>query len=495
MSNRITGLATGLEIDKIVEQTMQAYKTKVDVKKQQKGILEIKQQLYRDVIKDGQEFYNKYFDLTKDGNLLMSNTYQSIKFTSSNEEVVSASSSSTAVKDNYTVDVKSLAKSASTTLTDAELKNDMEFVNDAGKSVVIKASELNGKNEKEIANYINSKISSIGLKASTSDFSSGITVETSATGSDKIFTIKSGNGNERKLNGTDLKAIITNSKGTIAYGYAVGDADIPAGAKVMESKSNQITLDGVNFTINNVGKSNVIGKVDPTELKDKIVAFVDDYNKLITKMNTLLNETKYRDYKPLTDDQKKEMSEKEIELWDKKVKSGQLRRDSDLTRIADHLKSAISSSVIGAGGVLKNFGIDLVKDNSGSKQGTFTIDENALMKAIEKNPEELMNIFTKKGSTDADTGIMYRMKDILNDEFVSTTKSALMRKAGFEGTASFTQNTLSTEITKYEKKISEMEDDLDRREQLLFSKWSKIETMMNNYNSQSSYLSSMFSTN
>ena len=38
-SNRITGLATGMDIDSIVEATMQAYKTKVDKKKQEKNIV------------------------------------------------------------------------------------------------------------------------------------------------------------------------------------------------------------------------------------------------------------------------------------------------------------------------------------------------------------------------------------------------------------------------------------------------------------------------
>ena len=644
MANRITGLATGLDIDELVKTTMQAYKTKVDTKKQQKSVLEIKQQLYRDVIKEGQDFYNKYFDLAKTGNLLTSNSYTSIKFTSSDESVVSATATSTAIKDNYKFDVKSLATTASTKLTSDQLSSDLEITSADGKSVLIKASELDGKSEKEQAKYINSKISSLGLKASTTDFSSGITIETEKTGSDQSFTISSGaiidahlkdteatitadtvefsledlvsenakdiefkldgksviikasdlkssisshdtkienlnkeleelknadtldeeaikkkeeeidsatkarstalastlssklssaglkaefneEGNRINVvtktgeesfeytkgtavdaamgggsskteinNGTDLKAIITNSKGTIAYGYKEGDADIPANAKILSGTSNTITLDGVSFTINSVGESKVTGKVDGTELKDKLVSFINDYNNLVTNLNKLTTETRYRDYDPLTDDQKSEMTEKEIELWEAKVKSGQLRNDSDLTRIVNNLKSSMSSLVEGAGTTLEKMGITPVQDYSGTTNGTFTIDEDALLKAIEEDAESVMNVFIQKGDSSSNTGILHRMKDILNDEFVSTTKSALIKKAGVEGTASFSQNTLTKQISQYERKIEEMEDALEDKEQALYSKWASIETMMNNYNSQMSYLYSMFGT-
>ena len=63
MTTRITGLASGYDIDSLIQSTMKTYQAKVDAKRQQKEVLEIKQKLYRDVIKEGKELYNKYFDL------------------------------------------------------------------------------------------------------------------------------------------------------------------------------------------------------------------------------------------------------------------------------------------------------------------------------------------------------------------------------------------------------------------------------------------------
>ena len=99
-ANRITGLATGLDIDSIVKSSMQAYQNKIDKVYKQKSLAEIKQQLYRDVINDGQDFYNKYFDITKSGNLVSSSSFSSTSFISSNEAVATAVGSSTALKSN-----------------------------------------------------------------------------------------------------------------------------------------------------------------------------------------------------------------------------------------------------------------------------------------------------------------------------------------------------------------------------------------------------------
>ena len=42
---RITGLATGLDVDSVVKETMQAYQTKIDTVDQQKMVLELQQEM------------------------------------------------------------------------------------------------------------------------------------------------------------------------------------------------------------------------------------------------------------------------------------------------------------------------------------------------------------------------------------------------------------------------------------------------------------------
>lgn len=631
-SNRITGLATGMDIDSIVEATMQAYKTKVDKKKQEKNIVEIKQQLYRDLIKEGQDFYNKYFDITKSDSLLSSKNYKSVAFKSSDELVCTATATSSAIKDNYTVNVEQLASTAKMEVSSSELTANGDFkVTIGSQEVLIKASELSGKSAKEQAKVLNSKLSSYGLKATASDFSDGnIVLETTKTGSDATFTINygsvvdetvsgttsadkgsisydvkslladdakdmmfsngdktaiikasdlksavssiqkqiddktakmaetdsdkdtlekeiaelekskastvlstinsklssaglqaeiekdsegniitnadgkyeinikakddsstfsvtegtykaaylssSGSPKDNTYTGENLKATITNSLGKVVYD----------GNKV--TSSNTITLDGVEFNLTSTGTATIVGSTDTTELVNKIKEFVEDYNSLMTSLTKYTTENKNRDYAPLTDDQKKELSEDEIKKWEEKVKQGQLKGDYDLTRILNSLKSCVETT-LGSSLSLEDIGIEQVDDYSSTKKNNLKIDENKLISAIENNSEEIAKMFT-----DSETGIFSRMKSTLYDEFVSSTKSALIQKAGYEGTTYFTQNTLTKQINEYTNKISEMEKEMKTKEQSLYSKWATIETAMQKLNSQLSNLQSYFSS-
>lgn len=51
-------------------------------------------------------------------------------------------------------------------------------------------------------------------------------------------------------------------------------------------------------------------------MKDKIKSFITDYNALLGKINTKLYEKYDKTYQPLTDDQKKDMSETQITKWE-----------------------------------------------------------------------------------------------------------------------------------------------------------------------------------
>ncbi|WP_341479585.1 flagellar filament capping protein FliD [Clostridium gallinarum] len=184
-----------------------------------------------------------------------------------------------------------------------------------------------------------------------------------------------------------------------------------------------------------------------------------------------------------------------MELWEAKVKQGQLRRDSDLIRIANSLRQGMSTMVSGSGLTLEDIGITSVQDYGGTKDGTFKINETTLKEAIENNTEQVSKLFMQSAPSGVSEeevynqkGIMMRLKDILYDETVSS-KSVLAKKVGFEGTTTVANNTLTKQMTEYQKKIDEMEDLFADKEQALYTKYSKLETIMNNYNSQMTYLS------
>lgn len=514
---RITGLATGIDVDSVIKETMKPYRIKVDETKQKKEIVEIKQQLYRDVIKDCRDFYDKYFDITKSNSLLASKNYSTVKFDSSDSAAVNVTGLGGAVKDNYRVSVSQVAKVASVTMKDEELKN-MDKISIAidGKTIDIELSDEEKLDSTKLVDKINNTLKENDVKdvkVAYSQFSKGITIETKATGVmdgekenkislDMVKYQRDATGvievdstgspiiaESKALEGIgqDCKAIITNSKGE-KFEYS--------GSK------NNVVLDSVQFEFNDVTTNEVriTGKNDVTELKDNIVKFVNDYNSLISNLNDLTMTKRNSSYMPLTDEQRAEMSDKEIEMWESKVKEGQLYKDSDLTRIANSLKSIMRDNGSFSTS-LEKIGISPISD-FGSKNGMFTIDEGKLTAALEEDSESVMKLFINPAPTDASlsdsdknnqTGLLVRMKDILYKESY-TTSASLLKKAGYEGTSTSSNNTLSKSMTEYSKKISDLEKSLARREQALYSKYATLETMMNKLNSQMSSISSYFSS-
>ncbi len=670
---RITGLATGMDMDQLVKETMQPYRIKIQQQKQQKDIMEIKQQLYRDLIKESKELYDKYFDVAKTDSLLLSKNWSTVKFQSSNENVLTVTGGSDVKPGNYTV-TGNAATAAKAIVTEGL---------DSGNSLVINGKEftLQGDTAKARAENLNKELQTAGMNVSVrySDFAgteagnqSGFIFESTVLGKDSTFTIggtsslvgtvvdgiaataatvtgftvqdlKDANGEiningeiltiditpenvnddiekllqsklkDKKLtaeiddsgnitfsstvlgskvedpnikisgntgtftsginatyttntlNAADIKGktisingnvidlskavdgqeveylnkvlkeqnikvtakldevdtskiIFTSTKagadGKVDVGILDGttmssqgtDAEIvlkddKGGVFTHTGISNTLTLDGMTFKFTGEIPAegiSVNGKNDAAGVKDKLVNFINDYNKLMEKLNTLTLEKRNKNYMPLTDEQKKEMSENEIKIWNEKVKQGQLYKDSDVSRIANSMKSAMRGLVDGVDGNLEKFGIKPVADYQGTKNGTFVIDEDKLTNALENNLEDVMKLFISTPPSDdsltaleknKSTGVAQRLKGILYNETVSIS-SSLIKKVGIEGSASSVNSEITKAIKKYDRKMEDMEKDFAKREQQLYSKWATIESMMNKLNAQQSYLTS-----
>lgn len=552
---RITGLATGLDVDTLVKETMQAYQTKIDTVDQQKKVVELQQEMYREVITDCRNFYNDYFDISKSNSILLQKNWSATTFESSSS-AVTVTGGAGAEAANYSVKVESIAKAASYKLEASET-NGTVYINNT------KVELGTAKTDAEKVKLINEALKDKGVTAKYSDFEKGIVLTTTKLGSDetislttqepkteigdkdyfkklvsecenntnvttvngkKQFTFKvdvtqvtvdctDGISEEKikeamKKNGMD---IVEEKSGGFKITYPADSKAVKANGsdckatitkdgktyEVKGNKTNNITLDGVTFKFNNVTKEDaqITGKADVTKVKENIVKFVNDYNKLMEKLNTLITEKRDKSYMPLTDAQRKEMSESEIELWEKKVKEGQLSRDSDLTRIRNAMKSTMSSLVGGTSSSLKSIGITPVADYNGTKNGTFTIDEDKLTSALESNMEDVMKLFVSTGTDkdESDKGLLQKLKSIFDTE-TQTNKGSLIKKAGIVGSSTASNNTLSKQITKYEEKISRMQTIFSSKQQALYTKYSRLETLMNNLNSQSNYLTSMLSS-
>src|SRR5699024_6940441 len=99
----------------------------------------------------------------------------------------------------------------------------------------------------------------------------------------------------------------------------------------MTSTSNSYNINGMQVNFQSEGTAILNVQNDTQSTVDSIMSFVDKYNEVVEALNETQQEERHRDFPPLTEEQKEDMSEKEIELWEEKAKSGILRGESTIS--------------------------------------------------------------------------------------------------------------------------------------------------------------------
>ena len=107
-----------------------------------------------------------------------------------------------------------------------------------------------------------------------------------------------------------------------------------------ERSSNTFTIDGVTFNLKQTFTDPVIVGVtsDVSAVYDNIKSFIDSYNEIITAISAKTNETRNRNYQPLSEEERSSLSENEVEKWDKIAKAGWLQNDATLKGLLSSMR-------------------------------------------------------------------------------------------------------------------------------------------------------------
>lgn len=350
-----------------------------------------------------------------------------------------------------------------------------------------------------ILNTINN--SSAGVKISYSSLTDKFTVKSTATGEASGISFADEEGNF-------LASII----GPVTEeNYTLGkDASVYINGVKVTRSTNTFSIDGITYTLKEDTaqeiKVNIVA--DTKAAVDNIKAFVNDYNELLELINAKLSEEKFRDYAPLTDEQKESMSEKQIEQWEEKAKSGLLRNDSTLRNIANALRAIMYTPVADLADNSVNIAtamasIGIATENY-TTRGKLAVDEQKLTAALESNLEGVIQLFTQKSDksylvavNNAETaaerykesGILHRMADIFEDNVGTLYKTgALLRIAGYEGTSSVKNNMIYRSIASYESKLDRLYDLLKKEETRYYNQFAAMEKSVSQLNQQIQYV-------
>lgn len=263
------------------------------------------------------------------------------------------------------------------------------------------------------------------------------------------------------------------------------------------SSSNNISHNGVTITLNQASDVAIqIGvQADPDDVITRIKEWMDDYNALVYTLNSAINEGKNRNYDPLTDDQKAEMTDDQIKTWETEAKKGILRSDQTLRQILADMRNAMYAKVESAGISLYDLGIVTKSGLSDSNQaGQLEFDANItgggeerLRNMLLNDPDKVRTFFS-----DADNGLGARLNNIITQaaSTSSVNRGSLVRIAGTEQLTGDNTSQLGNKITALDKYIATLKTRLETEYSRYWKQFSSLETSVNKMNTQSSWLQS-----
>jgi len=490
---RIGGLATGMDIDEIVEKMMTAERMPLDRMEQDRTTLEWKRDGFRDINKTLLELKNMMLDMK------LSKTYQSKTVTSSMENAVTATARTGAPEGTYQIKVNELATSE---IWQSKKDQGFEGINqkiseidstfDFSKAVTLATYDEKEKEMKtheikideddtikDVLKKINDQDNNV--RAFYDEQSNQIIMETNRTG------IYNEEGTSEIVFGEEDNSLAT------LFGMnrekEATNAEFEYNGLTIHSKDNSYTLNDITFNFNattNNESATLSVRNDTEATFDKIMEFVDKYNEVVEAMNGSQREEKHRDYKPLTEEQKKEMSEKEIELWEEKAKSGLLRGESTITNGLYSMRNSWYSNVKTDGDIQSLTQIGIKTSESYMDGGKLIVDEDKLRAALNDDPEGVQNLFSNSAK-DESRGLVNRLEDSL-----TTTMDSIKSRAGNSTSASLDNYTLGKQMKDLNKRISDFEDRLVKVEDRYWSQFTAMEKAIQRMNQQSEYLMSQF---
>ncbi|MDI3095239.1 flagellar filament capping protein FliD [Priestia megaterium] len=598
---RVSGLASGMDIDQIVSDLMKAERMPIDKMKKQKQTLEWQRDDYRSMNLLLSEFNNLAFNMT------LQSSYSSKTVSSSDETKVKAAATSSAGNASYTlsnVTMATAAQSISTSI-DSSMDPTKSLWSQRGSmdssvwtektveqvAITLSADTSTVKLAKGAVSAVNQNTGTLNsISVTTDDTSKAYTVRIgTAAGtinSNEVFinedtgemtfgttltsgsTIEAFSYQQNVLNfsvktydstgkatgniqdggstpfefdgSTSLNTILTqisNSKAGISAFFDEGtnkvvmtrkdtgnlsSADSTDGSNMVFSgefltgflklsgnakgtdatftlnglettrKSNTFTTGGVTYTLQNnfTGDVRVNVSNDTQKVFDTIKDFMTKYNELIEKINGKITEERDRNYQPLTDEEREKLTDKQAEQWDEKAKSGLLKGDSILSSGLNQMRSNWYASVSGVSGAfsqLTDIGISTSANYSDRGKLVIEGDGTKLKEAIEKDPQSVMDLFMKSGSTTSEKGIVRRLRDT-----ITQTVSKVEQRAG-RSTWTSEQFLLGRNLKSVNSQITSFESRLTQVEDRYYRQFTAMEKAIQNANAQSAQLSQYFS--
>ena len=341
----------------------------------------------------------------------------------------------------------------------------------------------------------------------------------SSTNQFVLISSETGSGREIKLEGAsaDIFGAVKDADGN----YTDGNFEMGKNAQVLvsygngistmiESSSNTFDLEGLRVTVSqefgnvtqdasgvwNSDRSKAVtfsAKADVDGVTETVKKFIEEYNEMIKEINTQVTTRPDKAYGPLTEEQKDEMSEKSIENWEKKAKQGLLYNDATMRALSLDMQGVLTNLMANGANYkdLEEMGITISDDYLDG--GTITFDEAKFKAAMTSDPEKVSDVFT--GGGDIKKGLASIIEDTLTPyatKYANRNGNSYGRLIEEAGSEKIPLSIMNNQIYKDLKEMQSVLDTLNARlaseQDRYISQFTTMETLINQMNSQASYL-------
>jgi len=252
-----------------------------------------------------------------------------------------------------------------------------------------------------------------------------------------------------------------------------------------EFNTNSFEFRGVNITINDTFSGEAVSvnlARDSEPALNAIKGFIDSYNAIIARLEGLLSERKGANeagYKPLTDEEKAGMTDKQIEEWEAIAKKGILRNDNGIQNLVNNLRRSFFESIEGMGVSASQIGLTTgaYRDGTG---GQIIINEEKLKEALEKDPEMVADIFVKIDTSSGSprgVGLLHKLDGLMRD-YVNESQPISIRS-------------LEDSLKRVNEQIQRMQERMFAEEDKLYRQFAAMETAMQKLQQQGGWFNAM----
>jgi flagellar hook-associated protein 2 len=474
---RVTGLASGMNTDEIVSNLVKVQSARLNKLTQNKTLADWKTDAYRDVNKKVDEFRKSMEELR------LQSTFNKQTVTSSDPRVEVTIGGTSTLKD-FTISNVTLATSEKPAMVQFASGSANVTENTTFKLNTVEINLTKDMTFEQAITEINKYSDSTKVKANNVGGSLVL------TSTDIVKSIEL----------TELTTSALNMSNTSVQKTPATTGSVTINDTIIPISSNKFTYDGVTIALKDditIGNVTVQVGSDTQKIFDSVKSFVDKYNELIADLNGRLTEKKYRDYPPLLDEQKKDLKENEIKLWEEKAKSGLLTNDSTIQSFLNEMRNSLGSVIENTTGIksLKEIGINF--SNNYKDNGKLVLDEAKLKGVLETNLEDVKKLFTYKGGDESSSsttvtdkikhnqsGFAWRLYDRVN-----LTISQLSTLAGSPNTSVDTKSFMAKQMKALDESIGRERLKISSYEARLWKQFSAMEKALQQLNSQGSWLS------